>query len=38
MYQDNRVYVSILCCGRMLYSRAYLYGQVHSTVLRCTKN
>jgi len=36
MYAVNYSYEYGMCCCRMLYSRAYSYGQVHSSDLCCT--
>jgi hypothetical protein len=36
MDRRNDSYFAIACCCRMLYTRAYLYGQVHSSALQCT--
>ncbi len=36
MERINRTSVVVrMCCSRMLLSRAYLYGQVHASLLRC---
>ena len=33
MYRENTSYAFVMCCMRVLYSQACLYGQVHSSAL-----
>ncbi len=37
MKRANVIYANIMCNNRMLFSRAYLYGKVHSPFLRVRK-
>ena len=36
MDRTSHSFTSIMCCSRMLFSRAYWYGQMHSSAFCCT--